>query len=157
MKTLITVALVLSMLEVVGCASYHRSLGAYGTSFENIGSKKISVGSFKLYDSSEFSEAVCGDLLPGQGKWSGTYYRRPYRQVVLSWKVSDTGATETRTVDLALPREFGKYHSSILLYIDPDSKRVYVAYELSDSAKGIHMIVDSQGSPFDINQVKGAR
>lgn len=156
MKTLAFITLFLSALAIVGCVSCHRPINAYGSSFQNIGTKKVFVSPFNLYESRAFSEAVCGDLWPGQSKWSGTYYEKPYKQVIVVWKVSDTDEMTNQALDLELPEGFGNVRSSIVFYFDSDNNRAYVAYELRDDKKQTHKIVDSKGKPFDINLIKGS-
>ena len=149
------IAMCFAALAVVGCLSCLRSLNTYRVSIVNVGSQKISVSDFELYTSHDFSTALGGEFWPGQRKGCGPYNRRPNQQTTVAWKVMDTGETVSQTVQIELPERFKDYRSGIMFYVDPDNKRVYVAYDLHDDAKNIDLIVDSDGNPFDINQVKG--
>lgn len=144
------------MLAVGGCFSCLRSPETYRVTLINTGTQRILVSDFKLYDSRSFSTVLGPELLPGQEAGLGAYSKRPFRQVVVDWKVMETGEVVKVPVEIELPEQFVNYASDVVFYIDPDQKRVYVAYQLHDTAKHKIMIVDSKGNPFDINQVKGA-
>ena len=141
-------------IAAVGYVCCLFSLNAYRITISNIGTQKILVSNFKLYDSGESSTVPGGELAPGQKIGSGPYDKKPFRQITVEWKIMETGEMARQIVDVELPERFTDYRSGIMFYINPHNKRVFVAYDLHDDAKGIDLMVDSKGGPFDINQVK---
>ena len=139
-------------IAAVGYVCSLFSLNAYRITISNIGTQKIWVSNFKLYDSGESSTVPGGELTLGQKMGSGPYDKKPFRRITIEWKVLETGEMTSQAVAVELPERFTDYRSGIIFYIDPGKKRVHVAYDLHDDAKGTDLIVDAKGNPFDINQ-----
>ena len=88
---------------------------------------------------------------PGEGKTCMPYDRVPNKQTVVAWSTQTTGTVRRQSVNIKLPPRFSNARwPEIILYVNPDSERVSVAYNLNEIDGGVRREIDSNGDTFEI-------
>ena len=152
MKGAAVISLLAVILGVMSCAYPVGRSERYSVRLENLGSRKIIIPDFKLYESKEFCTAG-GHVWPGTSAGSAPYYEKPDERLTIEWQIANTPDVMRDAVSINLPPGFDNYGSSIVFYFDSDKKKLIVAYELSDEASGQSSVVDATGASFDVRRV----
>ena len=126
----------------------------YCVRVKNIGSKTIYIEDIQLYNSKQFSIAGPGVLLPGISGGSGNYYELPDKTLTINWRLLDGSKHFKTEVEVKVPPELmnKRLMNCIIFYMNPDTEKIYVAYEY-EHKDGKYRIINSDGTPFDINKI----
>ena len=131
--------------SLIGCSSIPGHFN-YNVEIKNKGNQLILVEPFQITDG-PFSTVEVGEVYPNNGKAMAPFYRKPFPNLTIMWRVPTTGATGQAQVRLDLPKEFTKESgSSIDFYIYPDKQQVEVAFYIINPTTGETKTVRQQTS-----------
>lgn len=154
MKNLFLLCLFISIVCVVGCASIDFS-HSYSVTVNNIGNSTIKMEEIELYPEyivGFVNSTPEGTITKGAWEGCGPFYDIQ-KEVIVKWKVVETGKTYTQKIAITLPKGFynEEWNSRLCFYINPDRKKVWVAYSVFDEKEENYVLVDSEGKLFLID------